>query len=87
MSQPHPPLTEPPALYTYAELAELWRVSERTIQRWIMQDRFNGIRIGKVRRETGPRPAFVMLVRGDEAVGILRRHMPSLFAHETRLTP
>lgn len=66
-------------LVTYQELAAAWKLSPRTIQRWVTSDERQGIRVPRIRRVLHGR-ASVVLMRAEVAASLLRRHAPDLFA-------
>jgi predicted DNA-binding transcriptional regulator YafY len=62
-------------LVTYADLADAWGVSIRTVQRWIAADQAQGYRVRySVRRVNAARRYVVIRVVDAEAVFI--RHSP-----------
>lgn len=70
-------MAHPLELYTYADLARLWRVSVRTIKRWVKR-----AGIPRAYRRIGRPAKRVALMRGDHGLEVLRRARPALFEGE-----
>ena len=64
-------------LVTYQELAVAWKLSPRTIQRWVQEDERRGIRVPRIRRRLD-RHRRVVFLRVSVADALLRRHWPGL---------
>lgn len=45
--------TDPDRLYSYSEIAELARVSERRVRRWVEEGRLSYVQLPRGRRVTG----------------------------------
>ncbi len=60
-------------LVTYQELATAWRLSPRTIQRWVSQDEKQGIRVPRIRRRID-RHRRVVFMPVAVAEALLHRH-------------
>ncbi len=61
-------------LVTYQELATAWRLSPRTIQRWVSEDEKQGIRVPRFRRRVD-RHRRVVFLRVAVAEALLARHL------------
>ncbi len=69
--------SDPLRLYTYQELAAAWKLSPRTIQRWVSEDERRGIRVPRVRRRL-TRHGYLVVMRAEVAASLLARHVPGL---------
>ena len=65
-------------LVTYDELAVAWKLSPRTIQRWVSEDEKLGIRVPRIRRRVHRGHRYVVLMRIEVAEQLLVRHLPGL---------